>query len=967
MHRKPTFRLLAAAGLALSALALAPMNTALAQPCTPVFAEDFDVAGVNGPIFASVMYDAQDGLGSRLVVGGNFSRAGGKLCNGVAVWTGTKFAPLGGGVPANNLVTSGSGTVRALAVLDPDGAGPLKPELWVGGTFTRAQQPSGTRIAVNGIARWNGSTQLWSGITRGSGESNVVAFLVDEQSAGPDPVNNPFPNAGPRMYVVTNSTFSPTPFLMAYVPTSNSFSRIDFFATDSEPLQNFITCITKYNGQIYFGGAFDQGVRRITANGTAHEPLPAQPLMAATNLPITMGAATVGAMIEYEGALLISPQNTAPAGSAINMFPCESFDGAVWQPQTFGPLGSTIFSAIGSMKLINLGTGQKLYFGGSAMNAFNTADFQTPAGLPPEFNGGAVWDGITLAPLGAGFTTAFLSPGSALTFTRTTLRGEPVVFTGGIFEFGLNTGGARVQGRNGAFWNDTSWTPQYPQPVKGGFSGNAVVKLDGVNPRIVNNGILDQPLFDQTNPNGISQYDGTAWLGSSIPSARSTLTVSSAHYIRYDDGTGETLFAFGNTFDAATPITRVAKYNTGTQTWTSVSDGAAFPGSITTGTPEGDNFTGVVFDTDGAGPERPWLIIAGNASPFDPGFPAGNTPNIYAYTGTQWVVLGSGLPDTGQPVTPLGTDSRVTALAIHDDGAGPKLYASGTFTGAVSGAVARYDGTGSTGTWTIIGKTAAPFENFTKISSLDLGSGPSIYAHGMFTDIFPVSANPTPTGPVARWTGSQWVSLNAGTLLRTGTGGPLTPFVADIEAFDDSNGLALYAVGPFGGIGGVSARGFAKFDAGAWSAVGLGFNSFNDNLRMDPKSLVIFDDDGAGPTRPALYISGFFDNAGGTHSHNFARFGPPCPAAPSRCNPADIANDDGSPLPPIGTAGTNNGVTEGDYNLFFASFFDSNPVCDIANDDGSPLPPFGTALTNNGVTEGDYNLFFAIFFDGCSL
>ncbi|MBX9736501.1 MAG: hypothetical protein K2X32_06195 [Phycisphaerales bacterium] len=87
----------------------------------------------------------------------------------------------------------------------------------------------------------------------------------------------------------------------------------------------------------------------------------------------------------------------------------------------------------------------------------------------------------------------------------------------------------------------------------------------------------------------------------------------------------------------------------------------------------------------------------------------------------------------------------------------------------------------------------------------------------------------------------------------------------------------------------------------------------------------------------------------------------------TRCNPADIAFDDGSPLPPIGVPGSvNNGVTEGDYNLFFATFFDAGAACDIANDDSSPLPPFGALATNNGVTEGDYNLFFAIFFDGCA-
>jgi len=97
---------------------------------------------------------------------------------------------------------------------------------------------------------------------------------------------------------------------------------------------------------------------------------------------------------------------------------------------------------------------------------------------------------------------------------------------------------------------------------------------------------------------------------------------------------------------------------------------------------------------------------------------------------------------------------------------------------------------------------------------------------------------------------------------------------------------------------------------------------------------------------------------------NFDICPPPCP---TRCSPADIAYDNGLPLPPFSPCGVgvNNGITEADYNLFFANFFDSNPVCDIANDDGSPLPPFGVLTTNNGVTEGDYNLFFSLFFDGC--
>ncbi len=128
---------------------------------------------------------------------------------------------------------------------------------------------------------------------------------------------------------------------------------------------------------------------------------------------------------------------------------------------------------------------------------------------------------------------------------------------------------------------------------------------------------------------------------------------------------------------------------------------------------------------------------------------------------------------------------------------------------------------------------------------------------------------------------------------------------------------------------------------------------------------------------PAKFASGqavFFqwsvaDSAavGGEALSPVARFVPFCGSMgclPVGCSPADIAADDASPLPSL--VSVNNGLTEGDYNLFFMTFFDAGAVCDIANDDGSPKAPFGIDTTNNGVTEGDYNLFFSVFFDGCA-
>ncbi len=152
------------------------------------------------------------------------------------------------------------------------------------------------------------------------------------------------------------------------------------------------------------------------------------------------------------------------------------------------------------------------------------------------------------------------------------------------------------------------------------------------------------------------------------------------------------------------------------------------------------------------------------------------------------------------------------------------------------------------------------------------------------------------------------------------------------------------------------------FNASVTNPDGLAYGSPRSLGAMVFRAKVVYDMNNDGqfidPTQPT--------SASPDQAYNVLMVMLPGDDAVQRCSAADIAFDDGLPLPPIGIpGGTNNGVTEGDYNLFFSQFFDANPSVDIANDDGSPLPPFGTLQTNNGVTEGDYNLFFAIFFEGC--
>jgi hypothetical protein len=75
-----------------------------------------------------------------IVVGGDFTSAGGVVANRIARWDGTRWRALGSGM---------NGSVRALAVL-PDG------DLVAGGTFTSA----GGVSAPSRVARWNGSTWI---------------------------------------------------------------------------------------------------------------------------------------------------------------------------------------------------------------------------------------------------------------------------------------------------------------------------------------------------------------------------------------------------------------------------------------------------------------------------------------------------------------------------------------------------------------------------------------------------------------------------------------------------------------------------------------------------------------------------------------------------------------------------------------------------------------------------------------
>jgi len=118
--------------------------------------------GLNGTVAALAV--AQNG---DLIAGGYFRTAGNLTVNRVARWNGESWTNLGSGIGSTNVGFPLEG-VTALAVL-PNG------DLVAGGNFALAGG-----IAVNNIARWNGSAWLpiGTGFSNGTSAASVLALAV---------------------------------------------------------------------------------------------------------------------------------------------------------------------------------------------------------------------------------------------------------------------------------------------------------------------------------------------------------------------------------------------------------------------------------------------------------------------------------------------------------------------------------------------------------------------------------------------------------------------------------------------------------------------------------------------------------------------------------------------------------------------------------------------------------------------
>jgi hypothetical protein len=116
---------------------------------------------------------------------------------------------------------------------------------------------------------------------------------------------------------------------------------------------------------------------------------------------------------------------------------------------------------------------------------------------------------------------------------------------------------------------------------------------------------------------------------------------------------------------------------------------------------------------------------------------------------------------------------------VFDDGSGPALYASGSFTtagGMPASRVAKWDGA----SWSTLDSGLDHVSS--SLAVFDDGSGPALYAGGEFSTAGGLAAS-----RIARWNGSSWSALGSG----------VNSYVYALTAFDDGEGDALHAGGVF--------------------------------------------------------------------------------------------------------------------------------------------------------------------------
>lgn len=380
-------------------------------------------------------------VGGDVVVGGDFTSAGGMPASRIARWSPgtTAWSPMGAGMAGAFLATQ----VKSLLALSGG-------DVIAGGDFLSAGG-----VPASYIARWIAATSTWQPI--GTGTDQPVyglapltggGFLAvgDFQSAGGASANSValwtggfWTGLGLPLFATRTAVELPDghllfggDFSMEGGTPSNHVSRWDgpFHVPFGTGFHREILCIKPLSsGDVVVGGTFD-GLDGVTVKKVAR-------WNAASKAWSSIGGGVSGGYFtlvrdieELPGGHLVIGGDFTVAGQTLANH-IVRWDGSVWSP-----LGSGVQGPYASVKAIQLLGDGTLVAGG---------DFQTAGGVPA--NHLARWDGAVWSALGSGLTGSIVVQASALALVP---GGDLIV--GGAFSA---AGG--VPASNIARWNGTSW------------------------------------------------------------------------------------------------------------------------------------------------------------------------------------------------------------------------------------------------------------------------------------------------------------------------------------------------------------------------------------------------------------------------------------------------------------------------------------------------------------------------------
>jgi hypothetical protein len=535
----------------------------------------------------------------------------------------------------------GGAIVNALKVFD-DGDGPA---LIVGGSFSFAGGAPASRIAS-----WDGHT--WT--TLGSGTNGAVRALAvfDDGS-------------GPALYAggeFTTAGGVGTDFIARWDGSS--------WAALGSGTNGSVLALTVYDdgsgAALYAGGSF------TSAGGVAASRIGRWDGSSWS----TVGSGVGGNSPDIH-ALTVFDDGSGPALIAGGSF---TFSGghvtegiARWDGSNWSALGG-LYSDVLALTVFDDGSGPALYAGGQFYYSSDGAVWSI-----------AKWSGSNWTALGSGMGTA-----TVFALKAHDDGSGPALFAAGDF---LTSGG--VPTHRVAKWNGSDWSALGP-----GLDAavTAMTLFDeGGGPALYAAGAF-------TGSRGVARWDGSNWtaLGGGNGSTAYALAA-------FDDGSGPALHAGSSV--------GLSKWNGAT--WTSVGGASLYVYAL------------AVFD-DGSGP----ALYAGGRFQ-TPGAPESKT--FARWNGTSWTNLGT------------GRGGFVHAFSSFDDGNGTALYAAGAFNATLFGPdvyVAKWNGS----TWTDVASGTNGFVR--ALTVFDDGSGPALYAGGDFT-----AAGGTPAEWIARWNGSSWTAL----------------------------------------------------------------------------------------------------------------------------------------------------------------------------------------------------------------